>query len=95
MKLTQDEVNEIKAARYVGLTDAYSLDGYVYLITNDGQDASWHGFSGNLNSGVDSPYLVCQMHNADSWEQLGDMGEGDEIYEDEDSIDWGDLWFAG
>jgi len=95
VKLTQDEVNEIKAARYVGLTDAYSLDGYVYLITNDGQDASWHGFSGNLNSGVDSPYLVCQMHNADSWEQLGDMGEGDEIYEDEDSIDWGDLWFAG
>ncbi len=100
VKLTQAEVDEIKAARKCGLVDGYSMDGYVYLITDSGENASWHGFSGDLNGGVDAPYLTCPIHNADSWREFEDELTQDEDPEeggenDDGSFDWGDLWFAG
>ena len=99
VKLTQAEVDEIIAARSVGLVDGYKLDGYVYLIHADGSDASWHGFSGTANAGVDAPYLVCPIHTADSWTDFEDPGEDDfngGFYpEDDDSFDWGDMFFGG
>ena len=53
VKLTQAEVDEIKAADGFGLNDIYTANYYVYLIDSDGNPASWHGFYNNLNNGVE------------------------------------------
>ena len=100
VKMTQAEIDEIFAARSVGLADAYTMDGYVYLITNSGEDGSWHGFYGNINNGIDLPYAVCQVHSADSWtdfeQNQGGGLEGEGGFVDDNTFDsWGDLWFAG
>ena len=68
-KLTQAEVDEIKAADGFGLNDIYTANYYVYLIDSDGNPASWHGFYNNLNNGVDAPYIMCPLHNQSSWEE--------------------------
>lgn len=61
VKLNSGEVDEIRSALGVGLNGVYASDGYVYY-----QDGSWHGFSGNYGSN-DQPYLVCPIHNENSW----------------------------
>lgn len=61
VKLNSGEVDEIRSAIGVGLNGVYVSDGYVYY-----QDGSWHGFSGNYGSN-DQPYLVCPIHNENSW----------------------------
>ncbi len=61
VKLNSGEVDEIRSAIGVGLNGVYASDGYVYY-----QDGSWHGFSGNYGSN-DQPYLVCPIHNENSW----------------------------
>jgi len=98
VKLTQDEINEIQGADHVGLVDSYTVDNYVYFIADDGSDGSWHGFYGNANYGVDSPYIVCPVHTEDYWsdmqdQEYGEDDSGDYGYGDYDS--WGDSWFAG
>ena len=62
MKLTQAEVDEIKAADGFGLNDIYTANYYVYLIDSDGNPASWHGFYNNLNNGVDAPISCAAAH---------------------------------
>ena len=69
VKLTQAEVDEIKAADGFGLNDIYPANYYVYLIDSEGNPASWHGFYNNLNNGVDAPYIMCPLHNQSSWEE--------------------------
>lgn len=90
VKLTQAEVDEIKAAVGCGLDGMYTMDGYVYF-----EDGSWHGFYGNANDGIDAPYVLCPLHNASSWteyeENLGTEGDlnGDGVPDDEHG-NWGD-----
>ena len=67
VKLTNAEVNEIRSADKVGLTDAYTTDSYVYLA--DG--GNWTGFYGYY-PGNTAPYLQCMGHSFDS----GSSGEG-------------------
>ena len=69
VKLTQAEVDEIKAADSFGLNDIYTANYYVYLIDSEGNPAYWHGFYNNLNNGVDAPYIMCPLHNQSSWEE--------------------------
>lgn len=69
VKLTQAEVDEIKAADGFGLNDIYTANYYVYLVDSEGNPASWHGFYNNLNNGVDAPYIMCPLHNQSSWEE--------------------------
>ncbi len=61
VKLNSGEVDEIRSAIGVGLNGVYASDGYVYY-----QDGNWRGFSGNYANN-DQPYLVCPIHNQDSW----------------------------
>lgn len=61
VKLNSGEIDEIRSAIGVGLNSVYASDGYVYY-----QDGAWHGFSGNYANN-DQPYLVCPIHNQDSW----------------------------
>ena len=97
VKLTPGEIDEILGADHVGLVDSYTVDNYVYLINAMGEDASWHGFYGNANYGVDAPYIVCPIHTADFWEenQVPDEGYGDGYYDDGYYDDWNDGWFMG
>lgn len=89
VKLTQDEVNAIKAAIGVGLSDIYATDGYVYF---DGE-TGWHGFYGNANNGIEAPYLVCPLHNEQAWREyeqhLPEEDPGEEWFDPDDG---GELW---
>ena len=63
VKMTQEEVNEIKVAMSAGLKAEYYQDNYVYLVDDDGNNIAWVGFRGNANNGADTPYIVCPVHN--------------------------------
>ena len=97
VRLTQDEINEILAADHAGLVDAYTMDGYVYLITNNGDDASWHGFYGNANHGVDSPYMTCQVHTEQMVLPEDEFFGDDSGFVTDDSVfdNWNGDVFAG
>ena len=76
VKLTQSEVDEIKAAMNSGLKSEYYQDGYVYLGDNDGNPIAWHGFRGDANPGADTPYVVCPIHNQQSYIDFGGQDNG-------------------
>ena len=94
VKLTEEEVEEIRSAIGVGLNDVYAMDGYVYYLGVGG----WHGFHGYANSGSDSPYLVCPVHSQDTWmdfegNQPSDSDlDGDGVPDDGWDNDWGIDW---
>ncbi|MDD5863267.1 MAG: transglycosylase domain-containing protein [Firmicutes bacterium] len=96
VKLTRDEVEEIKAADGVGLNDIYTSDSYVYLINDDGTPGSWHGFYNNQNIDIDAPYIMCPLHNQSYWEEnypqedTQDPENGD--WEETPGGDWGGSW---
>ena len=92
VKLTPAEVREIRDAASSGLVDAYLNNGYVYYVSEGGEDLDWTGFYGNINAGA--PYLTCQVHD-DSYfgdfEEPGfeeDWSEDDFESDDEDDWDW-------
>jgi hypothetical protein len=64
LKMTQKQVNELFAAKDFGMDPKHLQDNYVYLVDDEGNDASFKGFNGNINSGVTSPYKVCTVHTA-------------------------------
>lgn len=86
VKLTQEEVEEIKAAINVGLSGAYANDGYVYLIDDYGRDLTWNGFYGNISNRDGLPYIVCQVHDRDSWydDEYDDRNDRYDSWDDED-----------
>ena len=86
VRLTREEVNEIRSALAVGLVDLYGNDGYVYLVDRDGDPISWYGFDGNANSGYDAPYLMCPLHGEAYY---------DEFPEEDPDWPWGDDYDDG
>ena len=89
VKLTQGEVEQMKAAASVGLSSDYLLDGCVYYLGEGG----WHGFYGNLAPNNTEPYLVCPLHNEESWlrheqEQIQDDSGNGELWEDDGLNNW-------
>ncbi|MGN0977108.1 MAG: transglycosylase domain-containing protein [Faecousia sp.] len=85
VKLTQEEVEAMKAAAGVGLNSSYLLDSCVYYLGEGG----WHGFYGNLNLGSDEPYLVCPLHNEQTWlEYEHNHSQDDTGYDDIYDDDW-------
>ena len=89
VKLTQGEVEQMKAAASVGLSSDYLLDGCVYYLGEGG----WHGFYGNLAPNNTEPYLVCPLHNEESWlrheqEQIQDDSGDGELWEDDGWNNW-------
>ncbi len=86
--LSEDEVNEILAAASSGLDSAYLQDNYVYYTGSGG----WHGFYGTANSGIEAPYVICPLHNAETWaefqaEQAGDVDLGGSGLDDNPEVD--------
>lgn len=94
VKLTQAEVDEIKAALNVGLESIYGNDGYVFLVDYSGNPMVWRGFYGNVNN--DQPYLMCPLHTREAWENFapettepGDEPQDEEIPGDDSGVFWG------
>ena len=69
LKLTEDQFNEIKKAMNHGLEAEYSNDNYVYLTKNDGKDANFKGFRGEIKNKVSTPYKACTVHTEEKWEE--------------------------
>ena len=63
VKLTRGEIDELLKAKPFALEAKFVQDNYVYLVTEDGKDDSFKGFSGNINIGITAPYKVCTMHS--------------------------------
>ena len=72
VKMKKSEVDEILAAANYGLASTFLRDDYVYLITDDGKDGNFKGFSNSINSGITSAYKVCTVHTKETWEQVQD-----------------------
>lgn len=79
-KMTQAEVDAIYQATQCGLNAVYLKNDYVYLVDKDGNPAEYHGVDGTANPDIDAPYLTCDKHDKQAWddylESLG--GESDE-----------------
>ena len=75
VKLTEEEISEIRSAASVGLADAHLMDGYVYY---EG-DGGWHGFYGTVNNPDNLPYAPCQIHNAQSWQNMQSSNTGTDL----------------
>lgn len=80
VKMTQEEIDELLKARGYGLGEQYVRDDYIYLVNSNGTDANFHGLSGNVNVGVNAPYIVCTEHTKAAWDALNPGGDqpGDE-----------------
>ena len=81
VRLTDEEIEQIRSAANVGLNDIYLMAGYVYYQGAGG----WHGFYGNANNGSDTPYVSCPIHNQEAWTEFeenqpsGEDQDGDGI----------------
>ena len=64
VKRSRAEINELKQARGCGLNAEHTMDNYVWFT-----DGDWHGFNGNLQPDVHEPYIICPLHNKETWEQ--------------------------
>ena len=93
--LTQAEVDQILLAKDFKLNDAYLMDEYVYLISTNGEIASFKGFNNNINQFTDLPYKGCTVHTREAWEQYQgqhpvqpDVTEPSDDHEDDWFWDW-------
>ena len=75
VKLTREEIDEIKAAGRSGLVETYLNSGYVYYVDGNGEGLGWNGFYGD--GGGEAPYNVCSVHTRDSWQQMEQPDQGD------------------
>ena len=92
VKLTPDEVNDIRAGLRVGLEDIYGSDSYVYYVDNYGNPLVWTGFSGYANNTAGTPYLTCPLHNQETIQNIPpdygfgyEDGSGNIIYPDDNN----------
>ncbi len=68
VKMTRDELDEIKKASGSGLSGTFLGDEWVYQVDEDGNDAVFGGIFGELNQSEDAPYAVCTKHTKEAWE---------------------------
>ena len=64
VKMSADDVAEIKKALGVGLSGGYPEANRVYYTGGD-----WHGYDGKLQTGESKPYIVCPVHTAKAYEE--------------------------
>ena len=63
VKMSYDDVKEIRNAMKAGLYSGYPDENRIYYTSG-----SWHGYSGNRQSGVHEPYIVCTTHTKKGYE---------------------------
>ena len=69
VKLTQKEVDDIAAAAGKGLWSQFVADNYIYLVDESGRASAFTGLKGDKNVGVNAPYLVCDKHTKEDWQE--------------------------
>lgn len=82
VKMTPEEVEEIRKAMNVGLVDSYYNDSYVYLVDENGNPLPWHGFHNDRNLDLSVPYLPCPLHTQASWLEFENGYQPDNGYPD-------------
>ena len=84
VKMTQKEVDDIAKASNKGLWAVHSADNYIYLVDSNGKPGNYKGIDGDLNIGVNAPYLVCTEHAKADWlEYQREHGQTQEPEDDE------------
>lgn len=75
VKLTEDEVEDIRKAVGNGLTEQYAQDSYIWLVDKDGKDLTFRGLKNNLNQKEKAPYKLCPVHTQEAWDKfMGSQG---------------------
>ena len=87
VKMTQERMEEFKAAKNYTLQNKYLQDNYIYLINRDGSDANFTGFYGNVNKNVKAPYLICPVHTEEAWKKFQAEQEATKPTETEPTTD--------
>ena len=75
VKLNDTEIQEIRDAASVGLADAHLMDAYVYYEGENG----WHGFRGTALNSNNLPYVSCQIHTRDAWQNMAGSAPGSDL----------------
>ena len=65
VKMSSEDVAEIKRALGCGLSGGYPEESRVYYTGGD-----WHGYDGTLQNGQSHPYIVCPVHTAEAYEEF-------------------------
>ncbi len=73
VKRSSAEIQELKAAKNVGLQPEHLLDNYVWYT-----DGDWHGFSGKAQPDVSAPYIICPEHTKEAWEDYEEQKRKEE-----------------
>ena len=66
VKLTEEEVQEIRDAARVGLNDIYLDSGGIYYDS----EGAWYGFYNNMDNPNGMPYLECPLHRTNPLENV-------------------------
>ncbi len=69
VKMTQSTINDLLDVEEYGLMSYLRRDDYIYYVDANGNPKNFFGMHGDANEGMTAPYLVCQVHTKESWEQ--------------------------
>lgn len=71
LKVTEQELEAIIAAKDNGLLPDYCRDDYIYLVDADGRPVPFFGIDEEnpINEDLEVPYLVCTEHTKEAWEE--------------------------
>ncbi len=75
VRMTAQEVEDLAKAGKSGLWSQFLADNYIYMVDSAGNPASFKGIYGGKNAGINSPYLVCTVHTAETGGNDGDTDE--------------------
>ena len=70
VQMTKVQVEALEAARKHGLASKYLQDNYIYLVDGEGNPQAFHGLQGNINEGINCPYVACTAHTKETWQQF-------------------------
>ena len=62
VKMTAEKVQKIMQAAEFGLWESCATDNYIYLVDSLGNDAAFSSIEDGKYLGVNTPYIVCDIH---------------------------------
>lgn len=67
-RITEGKLEDIINASKNNLYPMHCAENYIYLVDRNGSPASYYGFDGQKNEGLELPYLVASGHTREDWE---------------------------
>ncbi len=66
LKVTMDQLDAmLRPGKY--MRSDFRQDNYIYLVDEDGYDATFYGYDGDLRQWMNAPYMVCPKHTKQEW----------------------------